>query len=86
MKDSASETQISDENIDLKRLASRLKFLRKKAGYTNADAFAFAAQVHRAQYARYEAAASDVRYTSLMKVIRALGMTPQEFFAEGFGD
>jgi hypothetical protein len=37
----------------------------------------------RAQYGRYEKG-EDLRFSSLMKVIRAYGISPQEFFSKGF--
>ena len=68
---------------DLKKLANRIRLLRKAKGYTNYEYFAFDHDIPRAQFGRYELG-EDMRFTSLMKVIRAFGMTPQEFFSEGF--
>jgi len=67
------------------KLANRIKELRIKKGYTNYEYFAYEHNISRSQFGRYEAG-EDLRYTSLMKVIKALGVTPVEFFSEGFND
>lgn len=70
-------------NDDLIKLGKRIKELRVKAGYTNYEYFAYDHEISRTQYGRYERG-EDLRYTSLLKVIRALGVTAEEFFSEGF--
>ena len=60
-----------------------LKQLRQKKGYSNYENFAFDHDIPRAQFGRYENG-QDLRYTSLIKVIDALGVTVEEFFSEGF--
>lgn len=69
--------------VELKKLGARIKALRIKKGYTNYENFAFEHDIPRAQFGRYERG-EDLRYSSLLKVIRALGVTPKEFFSEGF--
>ena len=68
---------------DLIKLGKRIKELRFKEGYTNYEYFAYEHDFPRAQFGRYEKG-EDLRYSSLLKVIRAFGMTPKEFFGEGF--
>ncbi len=68
---------------DIQKLAARIRSIRKKLGYTNADFFAYENEITRSQYARYELG-EDIRFSSLMKLIKAFGMTPKEFFSEGF--
>ncbi|MGN6647360.1 MAG: helix-turn-helix domain-containing protein [Cytophaga sp.] len=68
---------------DIQKLATRIKTIRKKLGYTNADFFAYENEITRSQYARYETG-ENIRFSSLMMLIKAFGMTPQEFFSEGF--
>lgn len=68
---------------ELTLLGNRIKSLRIAQGYTNYENFAFEHDIPRAQYGRYERG-EDLRYGSLLKVINALGMTPKEFFSEGF--
>jgi transcriptional regulator with XRE-family HTH domain len=77
---SESEDFTQDE---LLKLASRIKALRIQKGYSNYENFAFDHDIPRAQYGRYEKG-TDLRYSSLLKVIKAFDMTLQEFFSEGF--
>ena len=70
-------------SIELKKLGERIKSLRLKREYTNYENFAYDNDLPRAQYGRYENG-QDLRYTSLVKVIKALGVTMEEFFSEGF--
>jgi transcriptional regulator with XRE-family HTH domain len=65
---------------DFKKLGDRIKSLRIKKGYTNYEYFAFE---HNSQFGRYERG-EDLRYSSLLKVVRAFDMTMEEFFSEGF--
>ena len=69
--------------MDVVALAKRLKELRVEKGYSNYENFAFDNDLPRAQYGRYEKG-EDLRFSSLMKVIRAYGISPQEFFSKGF--
>ncbi len=68
---------------DIIKLANRIKQLRIKQGYTNYEYFAYENGISRSQYGRYEKG-EDLRYSSLMKIIKAFKMTPEEFFSEGF--
>ena len=68
---------------DLTKLGDRIKSLRLAQGYTNYENFAFEHDIPRAQFGRYERG-EDLRYSSLLKVISAFGMTQKEFFSEGF--
>lgn len=67
----------------LKKLGKRLKELRIAKGYSSYEYFAYDHNISRAQYGRYEKG-EDLRFSSLIKVISAFGMTMKEFFAEGF--
>ncbi|WP_316738433.1 helix-turn-helix transcriptional regulator [Pedobacter aquatilis] len=57
--------------------------LRIKAGYSNYEYFAYAHEIPRSQFGRYERG-EDLRYSSLLKIIKAFGITVEEFFSEGF--
>ena len=70
-------------NEDLIKLGNRIKALRIKRGYTSYEYFAYEHNISRAQFGRYEKG-EDLRYTSLLKVVKALDMTLEEFFSEGF--
>lgn len=68
---------------DLVKLGTRIRELRKAKGYNNFEHFAYEHGFSRAQFARYEKG-EDLRYTSLLRVVKALDMTMEEFFGEGF--
>ena len=70
-------------NEDLIKLGNRIRELRVKKGYTNYEYFAYEHDIPRAQFGRYEKG-EDLRYSSLLKVVRAFDMTMEEFFSEGF--
>ncbi len=76
-----NSTKKKDKNLI--KLGNRIKDLRVKAGFTNYEYFAYKHDIPRAQFGRYERG-EDLRYTSLLKVIKAFGMTIPEFFSEGF--
>ena len=65
-------------------LGARIRELRKQAGYTNADTFAYEKGFDRTQWGRYERGEVDLQYSSLLKALDALGVTPAEFFTKGF--
>ena len=67
----------------LKKLGERIKSLRISKGYTNYEYFAYEHNIPRAQFGRYERG-EDLRFSSLVKVVKAFGMTLPEFFSEGF--
>jgi transcriptional regulator with XRE-family HTH domain len=64
----------------LQRIGRRLKALRKAKGYSNYEQFAYEHNIGRAQYGRYETG-SDLRLSSLLRVLAALEVSPEEFFA-----
>lgn len=72
-------------NKDLTKLGKRIRDLRIKKGYTNYEFFAYEHKIPRAQYGRYEKG-EDLRYSSLLRVAKAFGMTLKEFFSEGFDE
>lgn len=76
------EAQFSKEEM-LKKLGDRIKQLRINKGYSSYEYFAYEHNISRAQFGRYERG-EDLRFSSLIKVINALGLTLAEFFAEGF--
>ena len=67
----------------LKKLGERIKSLRIAWGYTSYEFFANEQNLPRAQFGRYERG-EDLRFSSLVKVVKAFGMTLPEFFSEGF--
>ncbi|GAA5036718.1 hypothetical protein GCM10011506_29860 [Marivirga lumbricoides] len=69
----------------LSKLGNRIKTLRIAKGYTNYEYFAYEHNIPRAQFGRYERG-EDLRFSSLIKVVKAFDMTLTEFFQEGFDD
>lgn len=59
-----------------------MRELRKKKGFTSYDQFAYASNLNRSQIGRYETG-EDMYFSSLLKVVDALGLTLKEFFSEG---
>ncbi|MCB9290686.1 MAG: helix-turn-helix transcriptional regulator [Lewinellaceae bacterium] len=66
-------------------LGERIKALRKARGYSNYEQFAYEHEINRSQYGRYENG-EDLRFSSLLKVLKALDISLAEFFGEGFGE
>lgn len=69
----------------LANLGNRIKALRKAKGYKNYEQFAYKHEINRSQYGRYENG-EDLRFSSLLKVLKALDVSLEEFFSEGFED
>lgn len=70
-------------NKDLVKLGKRIKSLRIKNGFTSYEYFAYEHNFPRSQMGRYEKG-EDLRYSSLVRIVKAFGMTLEEFFSEGF--
>lgn len=69
----------------LENLGKRLKEVRKEKGYANYEQFAFDNELPRAQYGRYEKG-SDLRLSSLLKVLKAMNISLKDFFNSGFDE
>jgi transcriptional regulator with XRE-family HTH domain len=64
-------------------LGERIKQLRIERGYSSYEYFAYEHGISRAQFGRYERG-EDLRFSSLVKVIKAFDISLKEFFSEGF--
>jgi len=73
-----------EEAIYLKKIGERLKYFRKKAGYTNSEYFAYENNISRPQYGKYEAGA-NIQLNTLIKILKAMNVTLEEFFT-GFNE
>ena len=73
----------SDDQEFLVKMGKRMKELRTKKGYTSSETFAYEAGISRTMYGNYERG-TDMRVTNLRKVVKALGISLDEFFSEGF--
>ena len=82
-KRAAKNATVKKKTREVLLLAKRIKSLRVNKGFTSYDYFAYEKGISRSQYGRYEQG-EDIRFISLMKVIKAFDMSPKEFFSEGF--
>lgn len=85
MRDSKKLSDIERELTEeyLTKLGNRIKEIRVSKGYTSYEFFAYDHNISRAQWGRYENG-QDLKFSSLLKVIKAFGMTFNEFFHEDF--
>lgn len=74
--------KLEDEKL-LKQLGERIRALRKKAGYSSQETFAYEAGIPRAQYGTYEKGV-NITILNLKKIIAFHKLTFEEFFSEGF--
>ncbi len=58
----------------LKKVGERLKYFRKKAGYTSYEYFAYEYGFSRPQYGKYEAGA-NIQLNTLIKILKALDVS-----------
>ena len=70
---------------EILQLGNRITELRKKAGYKNYEYFAYENEIARSLYFRFENG-QDMRFSSIIKIIKAHNMTLSEFFGEGFDE
>lgn len=64
---------------ELENIASKLKYLRIKKGYSNYEDFAHDADIARAQYGKYEKGA-NLMITTLLKILKFHKLSLAEFF------
>lgn len=64
-------------------LAERIKQLRKERGYSSQETFAYDNNYTLSYYSRLERG-EDIRFTSLVKVCKALNVELNTFFSKGF--
>jgi transcriptional regulator with XRE-family HTH domain len=67
----------------LHNLGERFKELRKDLGFSNYEHFAYENELSRSQYGRYENG-EDLRFSSLLKVLKAMNISLKDFFSKGF--
>lgn len=66
-----------------KKVGKRLAELRKKAGYSNQETFAYEAGIARGQYSRYEVGA-NITLETIYKILKFHKVSFEDFFKEGF--
>jgi len=67
------------------QLGNRLKYFRKLKGYSNYERFAYEINISRTQYGKYEAG-GNIKFSTLLKILKQLEVPLKEFFQEGFDD
>lgn len=72
-----------EEETFHRKLGARLRHFRKAKGYTNYEYFAYDIKMSRTQYGKYEAG-SNIQFSTLLNLLKALDVTVEEFFADGF--
>ena len=60
-------------------MAERIKSLRKKAGYTSYEIFAYDNRINNSQRGTYEKG-EDIRFTSLVRICKIFKISLEEFF------
>lgn len=63
-------------------VANKLEMLRKEAGYTSYENFAFDNDLPRVQYWRLEKGKADFRISSLKTVLEKLDIQLKDFFSD----
>lgn len=71
------------EEIRLKELGERLKYFRKKAGYSNYINLASEIGISRSRYGTYENG-GNIKFSTLIKILNHLKISIKDFFSEGF--
>lgn len=65
--------------IRIKTFGAKLKELRKKAGYSSSESFAFDNEIPRVQYGKMERAV-NFKISTLMRVLDVHKITLEDFF------
>lgn len=83
---SKKQGSVKGENtieLQINNLGARIRQLRIKKGYSNAEFFAYDHRINRSQYGKYERG-EDLRFSSLLRILEIHGLTLKEFFSDGF--
>lgn len=72
-----------NEKTKLNQLGNRLRYFRKKAGYSNYEHLAYDVGISRSQYGKYENG-GNIKFSTLCKILTFLNVSLEEFFMEGF--
>ncbi len=68
-----------EEKVVLKQIGERLKKIRKEAGYSNYEYFAYEHNISRPQYGKYEAGA-NIQLNTLIRILKHMNVSMEEFF------
>ncbi len=71
---------LTTKEVDyLKQIGERLRYFRKKAGYTSYEYFAYENGFNRPQYGKYESG-GNIQLNTLYKILKALDVKAEDFF------
>ena len=73
------------EEQKLKQLGERLKYFRKKAGYTNYNNLASEIGISRSRYGTYENG-GNIKFSTMIKILTHLKIDLKTFFEGGFNE
>ena len=79
----ATKDKFAEKQLIL--LGKRIRQLRIDQGYSSAEKFANKHDFGRVQYFRYESGKGNITFKTLSVLVKAFGMSLEEFFSEGFG-
>ena len=79
----AKNAEKKEKSKEVKLLGERITQLRKAKGYTSQETFAYDNNYTLSYYSRIERG-EDIRFSSLIKVCKALNIDLKTFFSEGF--
>lgn len=82
-KSNGSASLLDKQQKTIKKIGARIKALRIEKGHSSYEKFAFENEIDRAQYGKYERG-SDMRISSLVRILTILDIDLAEFFSEGF--
>ena len=85
MPKNEKERFTEEEIAILRKLGQRIKKLRISKGYSNYEHFANETGLSRTQYGKYEVG-DNLKFLTLVKVLKALDIQLSDFFTEGFND
>lgn len=67
----------------LKQIGDRIRAIRKAQGFENYEQYSYHIDFNRSQLNRYENG-QNARLGTLFRLLSKMGITPPEFFADGF--
>lgn len=78
------QEKFSPEELQLlEKLGKRIKTLRIEKKFSNYEHFAYESGISRTQYGKYETG-DNLKFLTLMKVLKTLDISVADFFSEGF--
>lgn len=67
--------------LNIKKVAGRIKQLRIASGYSSYETFAFDKEINRVQYWKIESG-QNITLKTFFKILQIHNLTPEEFFKD----